>query len=177
MAASQFELKEHHASIANVNNRIQRHGEERQLAADIKFNLSAPNYILDAFDPSLRKDLFRKPNRGEQQDLPHIGGDGLTEVKHTCLEPLKLNHEFTGYELQIDGHLDGTEPIVLVDVKLKKFVATPREGGSVDLSFTASAEIDSAEAAELTEAFLREDIRLSLSRREKTEQQQTDLAA
>ena len=62
-------------------------------------------------------------------------------------------------------------------MKLKKFVATPREGGSVDLSFTASAEIDSAEAAELTEAFLREDIRLSLSRREKTEQQQTDLAA
>ena len=68
MAASQFELKEHHASIANVNNRIQRHGEERQLAADIKFNLSAPNTVLDAFDPSLRKDLFRKPNRGEQQE-------------------------------------------------------------------------------------------------------------
>lgn len=171
-----FELKEHPASIANVNNRIQRHGEERQLAADIKFNLSAPNNILDAFDPSLRKDLFRKPGRGEQQSLPQIG-EALTEVKHTCLEPLKLNHEFTGYELQIDGHLDGTEPIVLVDVKLKKFVATPREGGSVDLSFTASAEIDSSEAAELTEAFLREDIRLSLSRREKAEQQQPDLAA
>ena len=98
MAASQFELNEHHASIANVNNRIHRHGEERQLAADIKFNLSAPNTILDAFDPSLRKDLFRKPNRGEQQDLPHIGGDGLTEVKHTCLEPLRPSRRPTPSE-------------------------------------------------------------------------------
>ncbi len=93
-----FQLDKHEASITNVNQRIQRHGDERRLAADIKFNLSIGNESLDAFDPTLRQDLFRKPGAGEQQELPTIGGDRLTEVKHPALEPLKLSHELTGYE-------------------------------------------------------------------------------
>lgn len=173
---SHFELSDHSASIANVNNRIQRNGDERQLAADIKFSLSAANNVLDSFDPSLRRDLFRKP-KGDVKELIPLVSDGLTEVKHTCLEPLKLNHEFTGYEVQIDGHLDQTTPIILVDVKLKKFVIKPREGGSVDITFTASMGIDSGEAAELLDALIRGDIRLSLSRRETNAPVQEDLAA
>lgn len=157
-----FQLDKHQVAIANVNQRIQRHGEERKLAADIKFSLSVSNEALDAFDPTLRKDLFRKPSKGEQQDLPQIGGDGLTAVKHPALEPLKLNHELGGYELQIAGLLEAGEPIVLVDAKLKKFVIEPQEGGSVAMSFTASAEVEPDDVAELADALVREDVLLTL---------------
>ncbi|MEA5123268.1 hypothetical protein [Xanthomonas floridensis] len=157
-----FQLDKHEASIANVNQRIQRHGEERQLAADIKFVLSVSNEALDSFDSTLRHDLFRKPAKGEQQDLPQIGGDGLTAVKHPALEPLKLSHEFTGYEMHLAGLLETADPIILVDVKLKRFVIEPKEGGSLAMSFTASAEVEPQELAELSEALIREDVLLTL---------------
>ncbi len=158
-----FQLEAHEAAIANLNSRIERHGDERALAADIKFNTSASNAVLDHFGPGLKEAFFRKPTKGEQQDLPNIGGSGLSAVKFPSLEPLKLAHEFAGYELQIDGMLEGTDPIVLVDVKLKRFVFEPKEGGSVELSFTASANVDADELAELAEALVREDVRLTLT--------------
>jgi|GEM_PF-353596 len=157
-----LQLEKHEASIANVNQRIQRHGDERRLAADIKFNLSASNEVLDSFDQSLRQDLFRKPGSGEQQELPAIGGERLTEVKHPALEPLKLNHAFKGYELHIAGLLEAGDPIVLVDVGLKRFVFEPKEGGSVELTFTASAEVSSDDLADLSDALVREDVLLTL---------------
>ncbi|MCI2243830.1 hypothetical protein L3067_04305 [Xanthomonas sp. PPL568] len=158
-----FQLDKHEASIANVNQRIQRHGEERQLAADIKFVLSVSNEALDSFDPTLRADLFRKPGSGEQQALPQIGHAALTQVKHPALEPLKLNHELTGYELELAGMLETGDPVVLVDVKLKRFVIEPKEGGSVAMTFTASAEVDADEISELSAAFIREDVLLTLT--------------
>jgi len=157
-----FQLQDHEASIANLNSRIQRHGEDRQLAADIKFRTSASSSVLDAFDSHMRVDLFRSPGQGEQQELPGTGGNGLTAVKHPGWEPVKLSHEFAGYEMQIGGHLEASEPIVLADVKLKRFVVEPKEGGSVDLTFTASAEIEPDDLAELSDAFIREDVLLTL---------------
>ena len=158
-----FQLESHEASIGNLNSRIERHGDDRALAADIKFTTSASNGVLDQFGPGLKEAFFRKPTKGEQQDLPNIGGSGLSAVRFPSLEPLKLAHEFTGYELQIEGLLDGTQPIVLVDVKLKRFVFEPKEGGSVELSFTASANVDADELAELADALVREDVRLTIT--------------
>ncbi|MBN8428711.1 MAG: hypothetical protein J0L65_14700, partial [Xanthomonadales bacterium] len=109
---------------------------------------------------------------GEQQSLPTIG-DTLTAVRFPSLEPLKLGHEFAGYELQIDGLLEGTQPIVLVDVKLKRFAFEPKEGGSVALTFTASANVDPDELAELSEALIREDVLLTLTPPAKADQLST----
>lgn len=156
-----FALKDNPASISNVNQRIERHGDERALAVDIKFALSTDNTVLDHFVNGLREALFRKPGKGEQQVLP-IGDNPFTAVKFPALEAQRLAHEFCAYELQIDGLLDATPPIILVDVKLKKFVADPKEGGSVELTFTATANAQPDEIAELSEALIREDVRITL---------------
>lgn len=152
-----FQLLKHEASIADVNQRIERHGDERELAADVKFKTSIANADLEYIEKGLREALFRKPGKGEQQDLP-ITENPLSAVKFPSLEPLKLSHEFTGYEVVIDGLLEGIEPIVLADVKVKKFVLDPKEGGSVAVTFTASANVSSDELAELSEALIREDV-------------------
>ncbi|MDR6094935.1 hypothetical protein QE373_002232 [Stenotrophomonas sp. SORGH_AS321] len=172
-----FNLAKNPAVITNVNVRIEKHGDERALAVDINVVTSTSNTALDHFDKELRKSLFRKPVRGEQQSLPTIG-DHLTEIKIPSLEPLKVGHQFKGFELQIDGELENTQPIFLVDVALKKFVITPKEGGSVELKFKASANVDPDEVAELTEALIRENVVLSLTPgKTEEEQQQEDLAA
>ena len=157
-----FGLDKHDCSIGNVNQRIERHGDERALAADIKFSTTAGNVILDSLEKGLKEALFRKPNRGEQQDIPGIG-QALTAVKFPNLEPQRLSHEFSGYELTIDGMLEASEPIFLADVKLKKFVIEPLEGGSVGLTFTASANVEPSDLAELSEALIREDVRVTLT--------------
>lgn len=164
-----FHLEKAQATIANVNQRVERHGEERERAVDIKFTLSANNSILDMFDKDLKKFLFRKPAKGEQQQLPSIG-DVLTEVKFPSLEPQRLAHEFSGCEIEIGGQLDGSDPIVLVDVKLKKFIAEPKEGGSVDLTFTASAGVDADELADISEFWICEDIVLTVGPGKRSEQ-------
>lgn len=82
-----FQLEKHDSAIANVNQRIERHGEERELAADIKFTTSAGNTLLDSIEKGLKEALFRKPGKGEQQDLP-IGDTPLSAVKFPSLEPL-----------------------------------------------------------------------------------------
>ncbi|MBB1060385.1 hypothetical protein [Marilutibacter spongiae] len=156
-------LDKHDATFVNLNTRIERHGDERELAADIKLSLRAQNTILDQLEPGLRKDIFRKPSRGEQPDIPEIGGDQLVAVKHPSIEPLRLSHEFEGYEIEIAGLMDHVEPLLLVDVKLKKFVVAPLEGGSVELTFTASTNVGQDEVSELCEAFVREDVRLTVT--------------
>ncbi|WP_223485281.1 hypothetical protein [Stenotrophomonas indicatrix] len=172
-----FHLKNNPAAVSNVNLRIEKHGDERHLAVDLSITTSTSNLVLDHFDKELRKALFRKPGKGEQQSLPTIG-DHLTEIKIPSLEPIKVGHEFRGFELQIDGELDSTQPIFLVDVKLKKFVIAPKEGGSVELSFKASASVTSDEVAELTEALIRENVVLTLQPGQAEEpKQQEDLAA
>lgn len=173
-----FHLDKNPAVLSNINVRIERHGDERALAVDATFVTSTSNAVLDHFDKELRKALFRKPKAGEQQSLPTIG-EHLTEIKIPSLEPLKVSHEFKGFELQIDGELDSTQPIFLVDVKLKKFVIAAKEGGSVELTFKASANVDPEEVAELTEALIRESVVLSLQPGKANEDAspQEDLAA
>lgn len=172
-----FQITRNPATIKKLGIRIEHHGDDRQLAADIHFVLSTSNTVLDQFDKELRKSLFRKPTKGEQQSLPTIG-DVLTEIKIPSLEPVKTGHEFAGCELQIDGELESTQPTFLVDVKLKKFVMAAKEGGSVELGFTAQANVTPEEAAELTEALLRGDVIVTVSPGKANEAtQQEDLAA
>lgn len=156
-----FQLDKHDASLSNLNTRIERHGDERVLAVDMKFSTKANNSILDSLGKGLRESLFRKPSKGEQQDLPSIG-EALSAVRHPYLEPMRLSHEFTGYELVLSGLLDSTEELPFVDVKLKKFTIAPLEGGSVELTFTASINATPDELSELSVALVREDVRLSL---------------
>lgn len=156
------------ATLGNLNTRIERHGDERVLAADAKFEVAASNDILDSIDPTLRADFFRKPGKGEQQDLPIGAKDALTAVKHTALSgPHKLTSEFEGCVLKIAGELDMTDPLVLHDVKVKKLEFDAVEGGTVHLRFTASTNVDADELAELSQFLVRENVVLTLTPAEK----------
>ena len=157
-----FSLEKHEASISNLNTRIERHGEDRELSVDIKFALNVGNYALDMIEPGLRESLFKPASKGQQLSLTE-GADALVAVRHPCLEPVSLSHKFPGYEVRIAGMLEASDELFLVDVELKKFVLKPIEGGSVAVTLTASANVDADELRDLGEALIREDVLLSLT--------------
>lgn len=157
-----FQLEDHPAEVINLNVRREKHGDEHQLAVDVKFEAQAGNEILDSLEKGLREALFRKPGKGEQQALP-IDGNPLTAVKFPALAPVSLQHEFTGYEVEITGELEASEAVALVDAKIKKITAAPLEGGSVTLTFTASAEAEPDDLAVLAERLVLGSVRLTLT--------------
>ena len=167
-----FQLEQHDAQFASLNTRIQKHGADRVLAADLAMTVNAPNTILETIEPGLRTSLFRKPGKGDQMDFDHDQKaqaaqitDQLVAVRHPGFGPLQVAHKFPGYELVIlDAFEDSTvEPIVLVDLTMKKLTIQPIEGGSVLLSFTVSGEVTNDDVAELCDALVREDVRLTLT--------------
>lgn len=157
-----FQVTKHDASITNINLRIERHGEDRQLSVDIKFALSVGNEALDTIEKGLRESLFRPASKGQQMSLTE-GADALVAVKHPMLDPISLSHKFDGYEVAIGTHLELEEDLFLVDVELKKFTLKPIEGGSVGVTLTASANVDTDELSELADALIRGDVLLTLT--------------
>ena len=142
-----FELEKANAKIANVNPRAEKHGEENKLAADIKIELQLHNSALDSFDDKLRKALFRKPGKGEQQDL--IDKDALTAVQFPRVGEISWDEEFPGYDLEIGSGLGLAEPLFVSDVTLKKFRFGPLEGGSVNVSFNVICHPSADEIGQL----------------------------
>lgn len=170
-----FELQGHTAKIASFNPRAEKHGDDNKLAADIKFELTCGNSVLDAFHKDLRPALYRKAGKGEQQDLI-AGADGLVAVKFPRVGGLSWDEEFPGYELSIAGGLGLSEPLDLVDVTLKKFKFDPLEGGSVAITFSAVFHPDTEEAGTLC-SLIQSEVELSLFPPSKQDAEQLPEAA
>jgi hypothetical protein len=156
-----FALDKHFVTISSVNPRAEKHGDDNKLAADIKFEAQVPNAMLDEFDKDLRKALYRKAGKGEQPDLI-AGVDGLVAVKFPRIGALSWEEEFPGYEIELNGGLGLDEPLILVDVTLRKFKFAALEGGSVSVSFSAVCHPEPAEAGQLC-ALIQEDVELTLT--------------
>jgi hypothetical protein len=158
----------HTTRIVNVSNRIEKHGTERMLAADIKLSMSVSSDVLNDLESGLRESLYRTPARGDQLSLVDKNDSAAyTVLKHPCLEPLRLKQKFPGYELTLRPigleDDDDSQDMFLADVELKKFDIEAREGGSCTLTFTASSLVDNDEAAYLLAALVAEDTQLSLT--------------
>lgn len=154
-------LNRHNASLSNLNIRTERHGDERELAADIKLTMNVAGPVLNDLERGLHESLFRQPGSGEQQDL--IDPASLTAVKFPHINPLVLSHKFTGYEAAIGFGDEEDSELFLADVEIKKITVQPLEGGSVEMSLTASANIESGDLAELARMLVGEDVCLSLT--------------
>ncbi|HET7663859.1 MAG TPA: hypothetical protein VFK31_09500 [Rhodanobacteraceae bacterium] len=119
------------------------------LAGDIKFEVTCHSSVLDEFSPDLRRTLYRKPEAGEQDELPLSDSDGLTARKLPHLKPLAWDEDFPGYRLTIKDFNGFNEDATLPCVKLSKFNFEAQDGGSVHITFRASCELDADEAGTL----------------------------
>lgn len=145
-----FNPQRHPADLTNVNTRIERHGDERKLAADFRLTMKVGADNLNDIEPRLRESLFRTPASGDQPQLVDQGS-AFTVVNHPLAEPTKLRHKFPGYEMTLadpasESNDDG-DSLFLADVELKKITVEPHEGGSATVTLSASTLIDVNDAA------------------------------
>lgn len=147
----QFVLHRHPCKIASFNPRSEKHGDENVPAGDLKFETRVHSSVLDQFDPSYRMFLFRTAeSSGDQPAL--LPGDKLTALDKPKLAPLSLKEDWPGYRLEIGSGLELGSPLVLTEVELSSFRMEAMEGGSVALSFTATAHPDADASGALCQA-------------------------
>lgn len=170
-----FGLDQHDAVFSNLNLRKEKHGDEEQTAADLKFTLTASNTILNTIDPAIVPAFFRKAKKGEQQSLPMDGNSDLVALNLPLLGDQIIDGKFEGYELSIGSLMDHIEPVFFADCKVKKISWKPIEGGSVSMTFSVSVETEDEDDAPLISAWRRGEVRLTLTP-PKPIAQQKDLA-
>jgi len=153
------------ARVSAVTPHAEKHGDENVPAVSVRFIVAVPADVIDAIDSGLRKILFRKPSKDEvsQEELPTMASnEGATKVRYPKLGEQNWDEKFTGYTLTVGSGLTSTETEkVIEDVDLSKLKITPKDGGSVVLSFSCNMEAD----AELMGAFgvmLQETVELSI---------------
>ena len=138
---NRFELEESTTcTVAHINFRGEKHGEETVPAVDIKLTLKTGNDVLSLFDGALKSSLYWKavaPAAGDPQgELDGVEPvSDLPNLRFPLLGPLRWEKEWTGFTTVLDIGLGGKSALHLEDCKIGNFVLTPLEGGTVDLSW------------------------------------------
>lgn len=141
-----FEIERQQVLLANFNARSEVHGEDREPAADLKFEMTAPNDILAEFDPDLKSSLFRRPNAdGDQQELIDQPGY-LPKLRFPKMGEFSWSEKLADMVLTI--HLNRTE-LSMGDCKVDGFRFEPSDGGQVVLTFRVQCKPDERQAGKL----------------------------
>lgn len=166
------------ATLQNVNLRIEKHGKERVLAADLKIGFQLPSSELDSIEKGLTEMLYRQPTAEGDQLRIEEPATAFTVLKHPSLEPVRLKGKFPGYELTISDPnrqeepeqagkggplIDGYQPLFLVDVEVKKITVDGQDGGTALILITASMPVDADEVSECSELLEAGEILLTLT--------------
>jgi hypothetical protein len=166
------------ATLQNVNLRVERHGDERHTAADLKIGFQLPSSELDAIEKGLTEMLYRKPTaEGDQLQIDPNAANAFTVLKHPGLEPIRLKGKFPGYEISIAdpngrqiedpenpaGPMIYPDALFLVDVELKKITVEAHDGGTASVTITASVPVDRDELADARDLLEAGDVLMTLT--------------
>jgi hypothetical protein len=155
-----FSTHKQQVKVTNINVRTEANGPDEVLAADIKCHMSVSNDILSEFSPSLKSAIFKEAD-GPQGELDINEPGTLTALKFPNMSPFSLNDEYKGYEVTVAYGIGGKSDLVFLDSKVNSFVFTPKEGGSVDVSFRIQIHPQSIEIGKLCE-FLKKQAEITL---------------
>lgn len=160
-----FKLNQQRAKLSSVNPRAELHGEETNLACDLKFSFTTSNTKLDEFDKNLRPALFDLPHEGYEEDLADQGTerdeDYRPVIRFPDLGKINWGYKGAGYRLTIHQGYSGNEDVNLIDCQIDKFKFDAEAGGSVEIEFRVIAHPNSEEVGEICE-LLQQEVDISL---------------
>jgi hypothetical protein len=130
-----FKIEEYsEAKLASVTTREEHHGKDTVTGMSIGVIMKIANTDLDQINPEIRDALF-KPKNPDQVDLPEVGG-GTPIVRCNSFGAIPINLKLTGWVLEVDDGMEGTEPLVFGKIKADKFrVIEVFQGGAALLGF------------------------------------------
>lgn len=161
MYKPQFELSRANALLISFNPRAEKHGEDPQPAADLRFALNLPSSDLAMLDPTLRSLLFCK-----DPDRPSDLADQGTETPHLRFSklrgPLEWEHEIIGAQLVVHYGTGGKSDIVIEGCNVNKFSIDPQEGGTVIFGFRVQCHPTEHQNGKLS-YMIQKDLEISLA--------------
>lgn len=143
-----FSLTEQRCTIAHLNTRVERHGEEKVQAADVKIVFNASNDILDLFHDGLRKALYAAPPAENPEQLFETP-DHLPIAKFEDLPMVPWAQEIIGRKVTIDYGRGGNANIVLANATIDRFKFGILQGGSVEVTMRVKDRPDAATISKL----------------------------
>lgn len=164
-----FTLQKKTAKLSSVNPRVELHGEEHVMAADLKFSIKVSNDILSEFHPSLKSALYKKSEGGQADFIDDPGH--MPERRFPLMAPVKWDKNFIGYKLTVHYGISGTQDNVLIDCTIDGFRFECQDGGTVIASFRVIAHPTSAELGRLCE-MIQQDVSISLFEQSSEDPQQ-----
>lgn len=123
--------------LGNVNPRMEKHGAENKLKADLKLTVNFPNDVLDKIEPGLLASIYRAPTKSDSAEL----FDGtehavpLRVLKFPRIGPLSYDSEFPGYSMAVHIGATGDADIALDGCTVDKMLFDSKDGGTVALTF------------------------------------------
>jgi hypothetical protein len=138
-----MKFRKRKANVTNVNNRKENHGEEKVLAIDVKFCVAGTPKLLDDFDARMRECFF----------LTEEGKENYPRFPE--ITSFKWGREYEDAKIRV-GEEDFDE------VKLKGFEFECKEGGVVELTFTASWRPNPDDVGALAE-LIKEEVTVSFT--------------
>lgn len=130
-----FSIEEQTATLAHINVRTERHGEEPAGAADLKIQFTAGNGVLSEFHPRLRHALYKAEENPAQGSVDGVKPEPTVRVFGDLIEKIRLKHELVGAKVLIDFGLGGDSDIELDTADVDGFAVEMMEGGSVITTF------------------------------------------
>ena len=135
-----LELSKVTATLENLNLRMEKSGEGKVPAADLKISAAQSADVLANFSPTLKSFLFHTDGT-----LDLAGGMALRDP-HLQF-PIGRDEEMTGATVKIGFGVG--EPMKFEDAKVNTFKLTPMDGGSVIVGFRVQCRPTPEQVAKL----------------------------
>lgn len=163
-----LKLKEQVTTIASVNMRTERHGEDPVPACDIGIHFESGSKILDSFEKGLSEAMYSAANDepSTQRRIPGAEDPSAPEGPrfrfNGVISTFKIKKEWPGYKAVITwGDLASSVGVNLEDVKVTKISAEPKDGGTCGVSLQLQCHPEKEQYGDLAMINGRE-IRLTL---------------
>src|SRR5574343_199713 len=135
-----LELSKVNATLENVNLRVEKSGQDKVPAADLKISVPESADVLAHFSPTLKAFLF-------DEEGPKDLAEGMRLRDPLLGYPLSRDEEMTGATVKIGFGVG--KPMELADVTVNAFKLTPMDGGTVVVCCRVQCRPTPAQVAKL----------------------------
>lgn len=127
-----FNLVKESVRLVNVNLRKEKHGDDKVIACDLKFEAKLHNSVLNKLSPGLKDSMYTQ-DPGATADM--INPDHAPKLRHPEANAIKLAIDLHNVRLGVLEDGANEEDMVFSGSKCNNFSTLSQEGGTVVVGF------------------------------------------
>mgnify|MGYP001600623266 CR=1 FL=1 len=159
-----FQLQKQQSTIAHLNIRTEKHGEEDVLAADVKVEADVTNDFLSYLNPTLKWSLYDKPNSGQGELIKD--DHHMPRLRYPSLPELRWAGKMEKAVFIIHGKKKADD--LEFEAGVDKLALCCKEGGTVSITFRCAVLPTPEQSGQLA-ALLRSETKVSVREGERAD--------